>query len=208
MCEHLFPLALQLVLSLILPLLDYSCTTFTDITKEQNPQLQRALNACIRFICQMKWDEHISPYYEELRWLKVHSRHLYFVGNLIFSILHSKRSLILYDGFEFKSNKILRTTKTLNDTLILPIYHTECFKKSFRCSAAELWNYTPTFSMLLVCMFSRAKCMIIYLNQITDLILMSFSCILSYCFITFYFNFYLLFTYKHFSFLYVLLLVC
>jgi len=60
-----------------------------------------------------------------------------------------------------------------------------------------------TFAMLLVYMFSRAKwCMIIYSNQITDLILISFSCILSYCYITFYFYFYfsLLFIYKHFSF--------
>jgi len=95
MCKYLFPMSLRirLILSLILPLLDYSCTAFTDITKEQNYRLQRALNACIRFIYQVKWDEHISPYYEELRWLKVHSRHLYFVGNLTFSILWSVGAL-------------------------------------------------------------------------------------------------------------------
>jgi len=145
MYKHLFPRALRvrLILSLVMPLLDFSCTAFTDITKEQNLRLQRALNACIRFIYQVKWDEHISPYYEELRWLKVHSRRLYFVGNLTFSILHSKRPQILYEGFEFKGSSNLRTTRAPNDTLMLPICRTECYRRSFRCSAAEQWNSLP-----------------------------------------------------------------
>jgi len=146
MCKHLFPVSLRirLVLSLILPLLDYSCTAFTDITKEQNLRLQRAFNACIRFIYQVKWDEHISPYYDVLRWLKIHSRRLYFVGNLTFSILRSKRPLILYEGFELKSSKSVRMTRALNDTLVLPKCRTECYKRSFRSSAAELWNSLPS----------------------------------------------------------------
>jgi len=45
MCKHFFLVSfrIQLILSLILPLLDYCCTAFTDI-KEQNFRLQRALN--------------------------------------------------------------------------------------------------------------------------------------------------------------------
>jgi len=67
--------------------------------------------------------------------------------------------------------------------------------------------------MLLACMFSKAKCMIIYSNRITDLILCRFFVFcLTVILLIFYFYFYLyfslIFTYKHFSFLYVLLLGC
>jgi len=150
----------------------------------------------------------MSPYYKELQWLKVHSRRLFFVGSWTFSILHSKRPLILYDGFEFKSNKILRTTRTLNDTLILSIYRTECYKKYFRRSVSCGMAYPPIFAMLLVCIFSNAKNVIIYSNRIIDLILCHFLvfCLTVILLFIFYFYFYLyfslLFTYKHFSFLY------
>jgi hypothetical protein len=80
----------QLVVSLIFPLLDYCCVALLDIIKESDLLIQRALNSCVRFIFNSNRYEHITPYFEELQWLKVRERRQYFVGCLLFSIFTSK----------------------------------------------------------------------------------------------------------------------
>ena len=52
LCGHLLPLPMRsrLVASLVLPLFDYCCAVLTDITAVLNTKLQRALNACVRYI--------------------------------------------------------------------------------------------------------------------------------------------------------------
>lgn len=74
--KHLLPneLKIRLIVSLIFPHLDYCCAAFTDITGQLNLKLQRALNACIRFACNVKWDEHVTLYYREICWLKTDMR--------------------------------------------------------------------------------------------------------------------------------------
>lgn len=64
-------LRVRLVSALIFPQLDYCCAAFIDITEQQNMRLHRALNACVRFIYNLRKDEHITPFYRELWWLKV-----------------------------------------------------------------------------------------------------------------------------------------
>ncbi|XP_071646641.1 uncharacterized protein [Temnothorax longispinosus] len=53
LCKHLMPplLRARLICTLIIPLFDYCCTTYIDITREHNTRLQRALNTCVRFVC-------------------------------------------------------------------------------------------------------------------------------------------------------------
>ncbi|KAL6419277.1 hypothetical protein ACFW04_014006 [Cataglyphis niger] len=69
---HLLPKTLKskLVISLIYPHVDYCCAVYTDMTTEQNLRLHKAVNACVRFIFNVSTDEHITPYYVRLRWLK------------------------------------------------------------------------------------------------------------------------------------------
>lgn len=145
-CKHLLPLALRarLVSVLILPFFDYCCSALTDITGEQNLRLQRALNACVRFIYQAGWDEHVTPYYNRLRWLKVHMRRNYFTGNMMFSILHSGIPSVLFNGFEYRCDVVQRDTRACKDDLLMPLCRTEFYKRSFRCSAVELWNGLPS----------------------------------------------------------------
>lgn len=67
LCGHLFSLSLhsRLIVALIFPLFGYCCTVLIDITGEFN------LKSCVRFIFRAKWDEHITPYFETLGWLKI-----------------------------------------------------------------------------------------------------------------------------------------
>ncbi|XP_036149796.1 uncharacterized protein LOC118647926 [Monomorium pharaonis] len=103
-CKKLLPFNLRchLISTLIFPLIDYCCATLMDIPGQLNLRLQRSLNAGIRFIFQVGRDEHISPYYEKLKWLKIKYRRDYFVCCQTFTILYSREPAVLYNGFEHR----------------------------------------------------------------------------------------------------------
>ncbi|XP_071652781.1 uncharacterized protein [Temnothorax longispinosus] len=145
LCKHLLPLPFRIMLvsALIVPILDYGCTILTNITGEQNLRLQRAYNRCVRFIFQAKWDEHITPYFDRLGWLKISFRRLYFVGSLTFSVLAKKKPEVIFSNFVFKHDRVTREIRAPLGTLILPQCRTEFYKRSFCSSAAELWNGIP-----------------------------------------------------------------
>jgi len=139
LCKHLLPTSLRerLIKTLIVRLFDYCCTAFTDITNEQNLCLQRALNTCVRFIYQVKRDEHITPFFEKLGWFKIHSRRKYFVGCLTFSVLHSRKPLAIYDGFEHRSDKISKAQRELH---YLYLYVESNFLNVLSNILLEIWN--------------------------------------------------------------------
>ncbi|CAG5084030.1 Protein of unknown function, partial [Cotesia congregata] len=58
-----------LVTATILLLIDYCTVVLIDATADNNLKLQRALNSSIRFIYNLKRDEHITPYRRKLNWL-------------------------------------------------------------------------------------------------------------------------------------------
>lgn len=144
--KHLIPETLRskLIMTLITPHIDYCCGVFTDMTHEQNLKLQRALNSCVRFIFNIRVDAHISPYYDKLQWLKVNNRRLYFVGSLLFILLHTEEPKLLSACFSFKNNSSIRASRTPKDVLLQPQCRTELYKRSFRVVAAKLWNGLPS----------------------------------------------------------------
>ncbi|KAL6419561.1 hypothetical protein ACFW04_013761 [Cataglyphis niger] len=124
LCRHLLPETLKskLVISLIYPHVDYCCTAYTDMTTEQNLRLHKAVNACVRFIFNLRTDEYITPYYVGVgsrRWLKVDARRAYFVGCLLYKILESKQPSLLHSNFNYKIATSDRT-QAPRDMLFLP----------------------------------------------------------------------------------------
>ncbi|XP_012531807.1 uncharacterized protein LOC105834115 [Monomorium pharaonis] len=89
----------RLVSSLIFPLFDYCFAVFTDLTGQQKLKLRRLINACVRFIYNLRKDEHVSDYYNSLGWLSADSRRTYLVECLLFSILRSGVSAYLACDF-------------------------------------------------------------------------------------------------------------
>ncbi|XP_011865343.1 PREDICTED: uncharacterized protein LOC105560658 [Vollenhovia emeryi] len=146
LCRHLLPdtLRVRLIQTLITPIFDYCCVVLTNITREQNCRLQRAFNRCMRFIFHVGWDEHITPYFERLGWLKVETRRQYHVGCFTFSVINKKKPKSIFNNFEFRSDRTCRGTRTPGEKLILPQCRTEFYKRSFCSFAAELWNGLPT----------------------------------------------------------------
>ncbi|XP_020297183.1 uncharacterized protein LOC109861786 [Pseudomyrmex gracilis] len=136
-------LRIRLVSGLICPIFDYCCSVFSDLTAELDLRLQRAFNSCIRFIFDLRKDEHITPFFNKLMWLKVKARRHYFMCCFLYSIKRTQRPPILYSGLTFRNEESSRHTKASEDMLSIPICRTEIFKQSFRCYSAELWNSLP-----------------------------------------------------------------
>lgn len=146
---------------------------------EHNLRLYRAINSCIRFIYNVKADEHITLYYEKLKWFKIDSRRAYFVGCLLYKILQTKQPSLLHSNFNCKDITSDRVTRAPKDILIQPQCRTELFKRSFRLSSARLWNGLPSsirnartltdfkrfFAHLLVCASSwLISCLLMFLS--------------------------------------------
>ncbi|XP_074102133.1 uncharacterized protein LOC141529488 [Cotesia typhae] len=88
-----------LVSSTILPLLDYCSIVLVDSTSENDLKLQRAINCSIRFIFNLRKDEHITPYQRELGWLTVKYRRMYFMSCYFFKLLQVGKPKYLRDAF-------------------------------------------------------------------------------------------------------------
>ncbi|KAL6448033.1 hypothetical protein ACFW04_000224 [Cataglyphis niger] len=142
LCRHLLleTLKSKLVVSLIYPHVDYCCAAYMDMTTKHNLRVHRAVNACIRFIFNVRADEHITLYYVRLRWLKVDVRRAYFVGCLLYKILETKQPSLLHSNFNCRITTTDRATRASRDTLFLPQCRTELYKHSFRLTSARFWN--------------------------------------------------------------------
>ncbi|XP_011687497.1 PREDICTED: uncharacterized protein LOC105449815 [Wasmannia auropunctata] len=146
LCRQLLPIPtrIRLIGSLVIPLYDYCSSALTDISGKQNLRLQKSLNSCVRFIYQAKRDEHITPYFERLHWLKIKTRHLYFVGCLTFLLLNGSIPGAAFCDFERRMDVTRREARASGDALVLPLCRTEFYKRSFKCSAVEFWNGLPS----------------------------------------------------------------
>lgn len=120
LCKNLMPQTLKqnLVTSLIFSHMDYCYCAFTDMTTSINVRY-RTINACIRFIFEIR-REHITSYYNALGWLKTDRRRTYFVGCLIYSILSTECLKVLYNNFRLRSATSNRLTRAASDLLVIP----------------------------------------------------------------------------------------
>ncbi|CAD6211690.1 GSCOCG00012804001-RA-CDS, partial [Cotesia congregata] len=71
----------------------------TSCTADENCKLQRSLNTAIRFIYNLKKDEHISPYRRELGWLSVKSRRMYYLACYFYKLLSISKPSYLRELF-------------------------------------------------------------------------------------------------------------
>ncbi|KAK3912021.1 Transmembrane protein 271 [Frankliniella fusca] len=70
-----------------MPFLDYGSQLFTDMSKTNMEKIQKAENACIRFVTSATRFEHISPYYVQLGLLKYKERQMLAVATITRKII-------------------------------------------------------------------------------------------------------------------------
>lgn len=138
------PLKVQLVTTLILPYFDYCCLVILDISKEEDTRLQRALNACVRFIFSIRRDVHITPYLNRLGWLKLNLRRNYFLGVFLYKLFLYHKPLSLFEQFTPLSSHSSRSTRAAPDSLVIPKHRTSVYGHSFLVTATKYWNSLPS----------------------------------------------------------------
>ncbi|KAI5747281.1 hypothetical protein M8J77_013016 [Diaphorina citri] len=127
----------------VLPLFEYCAPLLNGITQEESLRLQRAQNACVRFIFNVRKWEHITPYFNRLQWLKVENRRKLLTLFMIFKILSTQSPPYLYEKFRFRDSIRTRDTRTHPLMLEKPKCRTESYRSSFLPYAVDLWNLIP-----------------------------------------------------------------
>lgn len=136
-----------LVSATILPLIDYCSIALTSSTLENNRKLQCALNSAVRFVFNLKRDEHVTPFRRELGWLSVKSRRTYYLCCYFYKLLSvSKpsylRELFVEDVDVRRSDRL--AAKKNNVTFKIPNFTTTHYEFSFVVTAIRLWEELPT----------------------------------------------------------------
>ncbi|KAJ1519220.1 hypothetical protein ONE63_011174 [Megalurothrips usitatus] len=123
---------LKIVQSLILPQLDYGSMLFTNMNLYTTLKLQRAENACIRFITGASRFDHITPQYAKLELLKLHDTHTIHVANMLWKILKTGTPSYLCSMFKFSSRH--------PDRIIITKHRTATYANSFCICATHIFN--------------------------------------------------------------------
>ena len=131
----------MLISSLIFPLLDYCCLLYKDLTAEQNVQLQRLINCSMKFILNLRRDEHITPYRRYLGWLTVGSRRLYFFGIMTYKILHFDAPGYLLELFSPCALSQRPSRQLTPSVFVIPLFRTLAYRNSFFLSAIYFWHF-------------------------------------------------------------------
>ena len=114
-----------------------------DMTVEPAGRLQRAQNYCVRFIFNLRWDDHVTPYFNQLSVLKLNILREYHTLCHLFSIIKTRSPSYLSENFNFLSNISERVTRQGSSTIAIPIHRTAIYNKSFTVSVSRLWNSLP-----------------------------------------------------------------
>lgn len=130
----------QLVLSLIFPYFDYAVAAFCDLNSELINRMQRAQNACIRYIFNLRLDDHVTRYYRELNCLKIKERIELHVLTLAFKVLKYKKPEYLYQNYITMENVHLRNTRFGAQILQFPVHRTCIYTNSFHVMSIRLIN--------------------------------------------------------------------
>ena len=137
----LFPKDIKIMLvSSLVPHLDYACLVYNDIPAYLNLKVQRSMNAGIRFIFNLKKDSKISIYRQEHDWLPVKKRRHLFLGILTYKILHSFRPTYLYEPIIAQFTDVRRSSRIGNAQINVRNSRTEVFKQSFSVNAMSFWH--------------------------------------------------------------------
>ena len=141
-----FSLSLSLSLvALVIPHFDYCDVVYNDASPDLIKKLQRAHNACVRYICNLKFADHVSPSFSYISWPRLKDRRTLHSLCLLHRILHSSSPAYLFSRFNYLSTHHSRETRGhASNQLVLPIHRTAIYDNSFTVSAAREWNRTPS----------------------------------------------------------------
>ena len=130
----------KLVTSLIFPHLDYCSAVMGDLPGILDTKLQVLLNSCVRYVFQLAWREHVSPYRSQLRWLTVRNRRLYLSTCLLHKTLLTSVPSYLSSNISLEP---ARSSRRPGPFLKIPFSYSQQLLDSFTIHTANFWNSLP-----------------------------------------------------------------
>ena len=130
--------------TLVMPHFDYCDILLTDLNTTLAQRLQRVHNACVRFVCNLRKADHISPAFSSLSWLRLKERRTLHSLLLLFQILQNASPTYLLDQFQFLSSHHTEGTRLQHfRAMTIPLHRTSSYSLSFTVSVARQWNSIP-----------------------------------------------------------------
>lgn len=130
----------MLVKTLLCPHFDYGDIVYNNLKDSLAQTLQRAQNACIRFIYNIRKYDHISGVYKDHKILTLKNRRLYHSLCLLFKMLKTGSPSYLTKYFvHLKSSRFQKS-----QLLCIPKSKTNYYNKSFAITVAREWNKLPS----------------------------------------------------------------
>lgn len=137
-----------LVQSLIFSYFDYGAAVMVGMSSTLNCKMQRAQNACVRFVFGVRRDEHITPYYVKGGWLKLQERRKLQLALLAINVVKNQKPSYLLCNLVFVSTIHSRISRQSKSCLQVPQHRTVIFKYSFAVFGAQLWNDLKLYDYL------------------------------------------------------------
>jgi hypothetical protein len=132
----------KLVQSLLFPHFFYCDVVYLDINQSHCAKLNKLQNACVRYACNLRKYDHVSPSYKALNWQRMSVLRQFRVLCLVFKAIHCPGfPIYLKKLFVSLSESHGRTTRSKDNLILkLPKYKLNVFKFSFVCTAIRLWH--------------------------------------------------------------------
>lgn len=131
---------LHLVKTLVFPHFYYCSAVTNDMTLAMADKLQRSQNYCMRFVYNIRRDDHITPCYLQSKTLKLSDQRSIKLLTTLHSILYTGYPKYFSNEFQFLSTGHTRTGST---QLRIPHHRTTLYNNSFTVTACRLWNSLP-----------------------------------------------------------------
>lgn len=131
---------LRLVKALVFPHFIYCNSVYNDMTVALANKLQVCQNYCIRFVFNLKYDDHISQYYIQNSILKLADLRLLKILSILFLVLNDGNPKYLAQNFQYNSKIGAKETRSASSILRIPLHRTSFYTNSFSVTACREWN--------------------------------------------------------------------
>jgi len=132
----------SLVVSLVMPRLDYCNATLVGLPASQLSRLQSVLNAAVRLIHRSSRYEHVTPMLRDLHWLRSPERIDFKLAVLTYRCLHGLAPRYLSDYIQSvaDSNRRRLRSSSSSQLVIRRTRLSTVGDRAFRVAGCRLWN--------------------------------------------------------------------
>ena len=131
----------KLISTLVLPHFDYCAAVLGELSGTLDTRLQVALNSCVRYVFNLGWREHVTPYRIKLHWLSARNRRLYLSACLLHKTLLISRPSYLKERLTWMVTS--RPQRREGPFLHINFSSSQQLLNSFSYHTSNFWNSLP-----------------------------------------------------------------